>query len=214
MIGRPMRERRLYGVVLVVIVLVIGAVFLFRRPVVAPTNTTSTNNPARLTYAQLYDASWRQDQGRGNTTVTATLVTTAMVAALDADTQRSERDEQILFMTKNLLASEVAFIVTIDSISGFFSTSEILDSARLTDSQTNSGREWLIQTWKPIIGAKPMVNTNVQISSQVGILVATMSEEVDWSTLKNLQLEFVNLGDQPIRRFTWAEPSLLASEPE
>lgn len=212
MVGKLFSERRLTVLIFTVVLLTVGIVVLTRRPTTVTNNVPQTNNPARQTYAELYDAAWRQDQGIGNTTVTATLVTQPMVSALTADTQRSERDEQILFFTKNLPPTQVAFIVTIDSIAGYFTESELLEKAVVTDQQTDSSRMWLVQAWKPIIGPKPIINATTTVASQAGVMIATLSEPIDWKTLKNLRLNFRNLGDQPVRQFVWAEPGLLAAE--
>lgn len=214
MVGRTKNERTLYVTVLAVVALTIGIVVLTRHPSRKTTTSHVTNNPSRLTYAQLYEAAWRQDAGRGNTTITATLVTPALIDALNLDKQRSERDEQILYFTKNLPDTQVAFIVTIDSIAGYFSDSQILESVKAKDAQSASGNEWFSQAWKPLIGTKTPVNANVAVSSQAGVLIMNRAQKIDWSTLKNLQLSFSDLGDQPIRQFTWAEPRLLADTPE
>ncbi len=208
MVGRVRGERGLYLTVAAIVLLVIGLVMFFRRPETA-TTTTNADNPARQTYAELFDAAWRQDQGQGNAMVTATLVTPSLVAALADDSRRSERDTQIYNFTKNLPANQLAVILTIDSVAGFFSDSQILESAKLEDQSTISGNEWLTQAWKPIIGGQAPVNAPVAVASQAGVLIFRTDQDIAWATLKNLALRLVNLGDQPIRQFVWAQPGLL-----
>lgn len=208
MVGNVRGKWGLYLAAAAVVLLAIGLVVFFRRPATV-TTTANTNNPARQTYAELYDAAWRQDQGRGDATVTATLVTPSLAAALAADPQRSERDTQIYNFTKNLPANQLAFVLTIDSVAGFFSDSQILESAQLEDTMTTSGNGWLTQAWKPIIGGQAPVNAPVAVASQAGVLIFQTDLDIAWATLKNLVLRLVDLGDQPIRQFVWAQPGLL-----
>lgn len=177
---------------------------IFARPT-APATHTSTSTDVRAAYAALYDAAWRQDTGRGNIVVTATLMTPLMITYLGQDTHRSEAENQLYAAAHALTDHQLGLFLTLDSVDGSISDDRMKNSAALTaDHQTFTTLNWV-----PFIGASHVVNTDVSTTYQSGLLTFAASSKLDWNSLRNLQLAIHGLDDQPDRKFTWINPALL-----
>lgn len=207
MVGRPHNERALYVAVIACIALAVGLVVLVRRPEDAVTNHI-TNNPARATYAALSDALWRQDEGRGSVLMTATLVVPAMVDALAQDTQRSELETQILTHAKKLSTRQFGVYLTIDSIEGYLSDEaiETAVTAVLEPVATVTGT-----TWQPMVGTAAPIESDVPTTSQRGMAILTLDQNIDWQKIQTITLRANNLGGLPTRQFVWQQVSELVS---
>lgn len=194
------------GLVIIGLAVATGlAVFVFSRPKL---NVTSTSDQAsiRQRYAALYQAAWRQDEGRGTMVMTATLLTPSIIQALGQDTGRSTTEEQIWSVGNSIDAQHLAIIITVDSVDGAVPDDAIQRSLTLA---ADGGPAMSVVNWRPIIAPSRIVNTQASASSQVGIAVFGAAGDIDWSKLGPLRLTVSGIGDQPTRVFTWAEPRLL-----
>jgi hypothetical protein len=168
-------------------------------------SSTNTADDARQKYAALYEAAWRQDDGRSPTLVTATLLVPPAVEALGRDTGRSSTEEQYWRIVEPLDASMIPVVVTFDSVAGTVSDEVIQNGLLLfTPGATLSFEEW-----KPIIAPSRVVNASAAVTSQIGIAIFRAAKPIDWNTLGSLTLTVSGIAGQADRTFKWSEPKIL-----
>lgn len=166
----------------------------------------ATNDSTRQHYANLYLAAWRQDQAQGDVLTTATLFVPPLVTSLGQQSDRSETEEQLWRIMRDVPTNAVPVVMTIDSVAGDIPDAAIQKSLTLTDTD---GMTFTTTSWTPMVAPTNVVNTNQATTSQMGVAVFTAAQPVPWSTLGPLHLVSLGLGDQPRREFVWAEPKLL-----
>lgn len=191
------------GIALLVVVM---TALVTRQPKTAPTSAES--NTRRADYAALYDTAWRQDEGQGSVLVTATLMLPRMIDDLHHDTGRSVEETQLDTALQTITSKQVGIFVTLDSAAGALPDTTIQNSAHLTAD----GLDFTTVSWTPFIGTSHVVNTDVTTSYQSGLLIFSAPVTLDWSGLRDLQLTMNNVGGQPARTFSWAQPGLLQSQ--
>ncbi len=194
------------GPIIIGLAVVAGLVAVaFSRPKL---NVTSTDNQTsiRQRYAALYQAAWRQDEGRGAMVMTATLLAPSIIQTLGQDTGRSTTEEQIWSVGKSIDARRLAIIITVDSVGGAVPDDTIQRSLTLA---ADGGPAMSVDSWRPIIAPSRVVNAQESVSSQIGIAVFRAADDIDWPKLGTLRLTVSGIGDQPTRVFTWVEPRLL-----
>lgn len=202
-------KRWLAAGALVVAGLVIG---LWPRASISPTNTSITNtNPARDTYASLYQAAWRQDQAQGSVLMTATLFAPTVRQALGDDTSRSETEDQLWRAVKDVSAKHIPIYVTLDSVQGAIADATITSQATLSDA---GNQKYTIIDWKPLIAPTRVVNSSSGTTSQTGVLIFAAAQDIDWDTLANLKLTIKNIAEIPQRQFVWVDPGRLLRNSE
>lgn len=204
----PLRWAGKQRLLLVAGVFAAAVIFFLSTQSVPPANP-ATNNAAdttRTKYAELYQAAWRQDAGRGSILVTATLLAPPTREALGQDTGRSSTEEQVWDAVRNLDAKAVPVALSIDSVAGAVDDATIRTSLKLTAA---GGPDFQLSEWRPLIAPSRVVNAQSTTSSQYGIAVFTAPRDLDWQTLGSLTLTMSGVGDQPERVFNWAEPRLL-----
>lgn len=191
---------------------VIGAGFVVvvwwrpATPVQTAANTNTGLTP-RERYATLYQAAWRQDDGIGAATVTATILTPAAVTALGQDDGRSSSEGQLYDMVKSTDARIIPILITVDSIDRAIPDVELSTRLILTAA---GGPKFVTGEWRPLIAPTRVVNTNQSTSSQIGVVLFRADQEFDWTTLGSLQLIAKNIGGTADRVLTWAQPGLLS----
>lgn len=168
-------------------------------------SSANTADDARQRYAALYQAAWRQDDGRSPTLVTATVLVPPAVEALGRDTGRSGTEEQYWRIVKPLDASMIPVVVTFDSVAEAV-TDEVIRNGLLLFAP---GVMLSFEDWKPIIAPSRVVNTTAAVTSQIGIAIFRAAKPVDWDTLGSLTLTVSGIAGQADRTFLWSEPKIL-----
>lgn len=164
------------------------------------------NTNDRDRYAALYQAAWRQDQGLGSVFMTATLFSPPLISALGRDPNRSDTESELWRAVKDTTENQIAFFLTIDSVAQPVADDAISHSLTVTDMAQTT---YHFVSWHPLIVPSRIVNTNATVSSQAGVAAFSADQPVNWSRLADLQLTSRGMSDQPIRTFTWAQPSLV-----
>lgn len=159
----------------------------------------------RADYGALYQAAWRQDEGRGDILITATLFVPPLIDLLGRDAGRSEADNQIWRQVQAVDEKQIALFVTIDSVAGPVSDQTVRENFSLSAGQT----KFELKRWQPLILPSRVVNAAEPTSSQSGVLVFSSASTIDWTALVDLRLTVKNLGGQEQRQLVWAEPGLL-----
>lgn len=207
MLGRPRGKFFWIVVPISVILLAVGIMILATRPqATSITTTNSADSEQRQLYATLYDAAWRQDDGRDSTLVTATLLVPPTIAALGLDPARSSVEEQLWNTVKSLDAKTVPIILTFDSVTGFQSDDEITSGLRL---QGSSGTSFKLASWLSLIPPNRTVNSSSTTSSQIGVALFSAEQDIGWDKIGTIQLTVTGIGATPVRSFSWVEPKLL-----
>lgn len=189
------------------LVVVAGLAFgVWRWRSLSSTNSTANTNARRQTYAALYQAAWRQDDGHNPTLVTATLLVPPTVQALGADTGRSSAEEQEWQTMKSLSTQQVPFIVTLDTVGPAIPDDTIIHGLSL---RLDNGKSFALDSWNPIIAPSRVSNTNGSPTSQIGVAIFKVGTNLDWTTVNIVQLTLNGIPNEPYRVFTWTEPKLL-----
>lgn len=168
-------------------------------------SSTNTADDARQQYAALYEAAWRQDDGRSPTLVTATVLVPPAVEALGRDTGRSGTEEQYWRIVEPLDASMIPVVVTFDSVADAVPDSVIQNGLLLSAP----GMTLSFEEWKPIIAPSRVVNASASVTSQIGIAIFRAAKPIDWNTLGSLTLTVSGIAGQTDRTFNWSEPKIL-----
>ncbi len=199
----------LWGVVAVSCLLILTATFVMvgrpdSQPRIQPTNTI--NSQGRQQYAALYEAAWRQDDGRDGILVTATLLVPPARDALGKDTQRSSTEDQLWRSLKNVDAKTIPIVLTFDSVIGAVPDETIQKSLTL---QILQGQKFDLKSWQPLIAPTRIVNTAQTTSSQIGLALFAAEQNIDWPALGAVTLDVTNIGRKKVRTFQWVEPKVL-----
>jgi hypothetical protein len=179
-------------------------VFLLANHHKQPSSTNAADD-ARQHYAALYQAAWRQDDGRSPTLVTATVLVPPAVEALGRDTGRSGTEEQYWRIVEPLDASMIPVVVTFDSVAEAVSD-EVIRNGLLLFAP---GAMFSFEDWKPIIAPSRVVNTSAAVTSQIGIAIFRAAKPIDWNTLSPLTLTVSGIAGQADRTLSWNEPKML-----
>lgn len=194
------------GISVAVILLAVGVGIVATRPLNSDnSNINTVTNGSRERYAALYDAAWRQDDGKDTTLVTATLLVPPTIEVLGTDTQRSTTEDQLWNTVKSLSPKQVPLVITIDSLTGFVADDVIRSGLQL---QTTSGQKFTLESWQTLIAPSRVVNTS-GTSSQVGVALFSSDTDIDWQKVGTLTLTVKGIGGTNQRVFTWTEPKLL-----
>jgi len=148
-----------------------------------------------------YDALWRADDKRGDVLTTATWFSPDLHTLLRQAEEKTNQETQILEQLDDLSSKETAFVLTLDSVSGSFSDATIKKSVEVT---VNAKTAWTTKSWTPLVSASRLVNVPDGSSSQVGVVVVSSPEEIDWSALTELKLTLLSIGTIPVRSFVWS----------
>jgi hypothetical protein len=201
---RSRRRNNRYVYFLIAGILLLGVcvfVFMFRKQ---PTPIT-VSNTVRERYAALYEAAWRQDDGRDPILTTATLLVAPTITLLGQDTERSVTEEQIWNSVRSLDARVVPVVVTIDSVTGTVTDDAMQQGLQLT---TDRGPQFTLSSWQPLVAGSRIVNS-AGASAQIGIALFRADRDIDWSAVGAVTLTLSGIGDTKERIFSWTEPSLL-----
>lgn len=170
------------------------------------TAKNNTNDQAvRQEYADLYQAAWRQDDGRGSILVTATLFTPRLRQLLAEEKGLSSDESQINRLVSVTASGDIPVFLTLDSVTGDIPDDTVKNALALTAD----GLAFTLQDWHPIVSTSRVVNTNAPVTSQSGVATFRAAKTFGWENLKGLKLIVRGIGDTPVRTFLWAEPSLL-----
>lgn len=201
------------GAILAAVVIVVAAVYFWppqkKQNTLFP-NVNQVTDVTRQTYSDLYQASWRVDQVDSNVLVTATLFFPKLISTLGDDTGRSEPENQLYSAVKDTASDQLAFFLTIDSVGAPQTDEDIKNSLKLTVDQD----EYTLQSWDPLILPSRSSSESVQTYAQSGVVIFSNSagQPINWGTIKSIELTSQNLGGTAVRKFTWADPSILQSE--
>ncbi len=195
-----LRRTSIVGLILVVgIGVIVWRLFPAHHKAVVTTDS-------RQTYANLYQAAWRQDDGLQSTLVTATLFVPPTIQALGKDTGRSSAEEQLWQAVQGLSVRDVPIVLTFDSVTGAVPDSVLTTGLTLTSVK---GPTFTFKSWTPMIAPSRVVNTNDSATSQIGVAIFSANQDVNWQTIESLQLTLHGIPSQPDRVFSWTEPRLL-----
>ena len=197
--------KRLLSISTVGLLIAAAVLFVVFRPRTATINT-NTSQTAHDRYGIYYQGAWRSDQAQGSILMTATLLVPPAITALGQDNGRSETDQQVWNIVKELDSHTLAIVLTIDSVTGAVPDATIESAVSL---KSDHGPAFSFAGWQPLIAPSRVVNTNQPTSSQYGLLLWRAGSPIDWHNLPALQLTIKNVGDQPNRIMTWTEPKLL-----
>jgi len=207
MFGHPRGKKLWLAITVATILLAVGVGILATHPLDSQDNNTNTiTNANRERYAALYDAAWRQDDGKDATLVTATLLVPPTIDVLGVDKQRSTTEEQLWNMVKSLSGKKVPLVLTIDSLTGFVPDYSIRSGLQL---EATSGQKFTLDSWQTIIAPTRVVNSSATTTSQMGVATFAADTDMNWSTLGTLKLTIKGIGGTDERVFTWTEPKLL-----
>lgn len=204
MVGRRFGNYR-WAIILAAIglcALVVAWGFSRRHPVVLSSNV----NVVRQTYANLYQAAWRQDDGTAPTLVTATLLLPPTVRALGEDTGRSTTEDQMWDTLRDLKSTAVPVLLTFDSVSGAVPDKVVTEGSTLI---LDGGPNMTLLSWTPLISPSRVVNTAGTVRSQSGIAIFASGQPIDWNGVQATRLVIHGIPDESDRMFTWTEPRLL-----
>lgn len=202
----PARVWLIGGVVgaIAVAVAVFGFIRLSQTP--STSQTANSGNPAHDTYAALYQAARRQDQGVGSVTMATTLFLPATVEALGSDTERSDIEDELYRIVKEVSDKQIAIFIATDSVQGPLSDNEITDTLTLASDPSS---EFRLVDWQTLIAPHSATNSAVQVTPQTGVAIFERDSQVDYSQLQSLTLTSRGLAGIDERTFTWAIPALL-----
>lgn len=175
--------------------------------------TASQTTDIHAAYGQLYDAAWRQDDGRGSEVFTATLLAPRLRELLQADTQRTDTDQQLARLLRDIELDIVPLVITMDAVVSS-------PSARLTDVAverslrlTAVGVTFELIDLQPLITPTTISNSNVTTARRMWLMAWRSDPAINWETVRDLQLEIRDLGQTKLRTLTWARPAALVDEP-
>lgn len=194
------------GLAVIGLAVVVLTIKILDRAGTAPANGTTQ---AHTRYAQLYEGAWRADEQNDVVLMTATLVTPELLQSLKSDTQRGTTEDQILQFVQNLPATSMAIIVTADSVTGAIPDTTFQTGLTLT---ADPAQAFTNPAWHPMITPSRVVHAPPNTSSQSGVAVFSSELSVNWSSLKLLKLEATNIGNVPMRSFTWTKAIWLTAE--
>lgn len=183
--------------------LVLGYGIYHWQPITAKQNTTTTD---RQRYAALYQAAWRQDDGTAPTLITATLLVPPTIQLLGQDTGRSVTEEQQWQILKNLKSTQVAFIITVDSVVSAIPDDVFLHGLALT---IDHGPKATFSSWSPIIAPSRITNPTNSTSSQLGVAIFDLDQPLDWQTVQALEVHLTGITGERERTFSWITPKML-----
>lgn len=194
-----------------VVVAVTAAVGFFVWRWADRTNEISANDSAtHEAYADLYQAAWRMDDGRGEATISATLFTPRLTTLLLADTQRSAVDAQVAPLVENLAATAVPVLVSMAVVANS-PTAKIADTeleASLT--MTAPGYSFQISQFKALIAPSvAATNSGTSTMNRMWLIIFRADQVVDWTKIHDLQLKISGIGGITTRTYTWAQPFML-----
>lgn len=202
-----------YGKILAIIgvAVLIGAAIVWsafqRSPTTVVTYQNNTTDTTRQQYSELYQAAWRQDEGRGNVLMTATLFVSPIIDLLGRDGGKSEMENQLYRVVQDVPDNQIAIFLTIDSVAGSQSDQAIRDSLTLTANNMT----FPLASWNPLIFPSRVVNVSTPVNSQAGVAMFTADGIINWNSISNLQLTSRNIGGVDERNFIWAQPGLLSA---
>lgn len=175
-----------------------------------PTTNEANDNAARERFATLAQAAWRQDEGRGNTLITATLYTPTISQTLGADSGRSDFEDQLWGAVKDVTDRQIPIYVTVDTIGAAVTDEQFRQVLQLVvDEKTTR-----LVSWSSLIMPSRVVNTPYQTRSQTGVAIFEQDQPLDWAAVKQVTLTVNGIGDQAKRQLVWNQPSLWsATEP-
>jgi hypothetical protein len=190
-------------------VVVIGLIVAWANHETKTTTLVNGTSDVHVTYAALYEAAWRQDGAASNTVVTATLMSPLVRFALQADTQRSQTDQQLWQAVKAQSTAEISLVVTYDSATAGMPDKDFTTKFTLTDA---AGAKYTAKLWTPIIPPNQVVNTNTAVRTQMGVLTFSAPADVNWDKLRDLQLVGHNIDGVTTRTLTWAQPTIMTGQ--
>lgn len=208
-----MTRAKLGWVVTAVLTLSIGAGIWFTWRWIETTPRSSHQNDsaaadAHAKFGALYEAAWRGDDGIGEATMSATLLTPGLKTLMINDPQRGSLDTQVVDTFKAETKDQVAILIGLDAVAGSA-------SARLPDAVVRDSLSFTIdETAAELANLIPLVvtdlpTTNTPTIQRRWVAFFTPVEPLNWGRATPMRATVKNIGGVPIRSFTWVNPALL-----
>lgn len=198
---------RIRAIILGLGITLILVVIIFGRPKSAPTNTNTTNDTSRTTYAAAYDGLWRQDSGQSSVLVTATMFPPFLRSDLDQAASKTSEESQIWLTMESMPSTNVPIVITLDSVSGSLPDEVVSKSLSL---DANSANTFSLKSWTPLTGSSHIVNASSGAASQIGVAVFTSDHAIDWNNPPQFTLHVKGIAGAAKRDFVWTSAVLQA----
>jgi len=196
----------------IVVVLVVGIWSVWRWIETTPRQSTQNSTAAadaHEAFGAVYEASWRGDEGIGEATMSATLLTPGLKTLMVNDPQRGSLDTQVVETFDAETKDQIAVIVAMDAVAGSASARLPDDTVRAALTFTVDETEAEMAELVPLVVTDlPTSNSNPTIQRR-WVAFFTPSSKVDWGSDRPMKLSVADIGGVATRTFTWSTPAML-----